>query len=97
MNATEAISELEKRGGVADKEWQGKKLEMKTEEERAAAWSEGAYDEDLENPQEEGKNNGVDNRFEIEIDETKTKRQNSPNTNILDPLQRQRPVAKAVF
>jgi len=98
MNATEAISELEKRGGVADKEWHGEKLEMKTEEERAAAWSEGAYDEDLENPPEQGKSNGVDNnRFEIEIEETKTKRQNSSNTNILDPLQRQRPVAKTVF
>ncbi|CAF1678437.1 unnamed protein product, partial [Adineta ricciae] len=32
MNATDVINELEKRGAVADKEWHGEKLEMKTNE-----------------------------------------------------------------
>jgi hypothetical protein len=93
MNATEAINELEKRGGVADKDWQGEKLEMKTDEEREQAWAE---DQNAEDDQGQKTNDGFDSaRFEIEIEDPKSKRQSSPKG--LDALQRQRPVAKAVF
>jgi hypothetical protein len=104
MNATEVINELEKRGGIADKEWHGEKLEMKTNEQREEeAGIEGEYDPEAgAGYQEEQEiNNGIENsRFEIEIEDSKSKKQNSSNskeTNILDALQRQRPTAKIVF
>jgi len=102
MNATNVINELEKRGGIADKEWHGEKLEMKTNEQREEeAGIEGEYDPDAGYQEEQEINNGIENsRFEIEIEDSKSKKQNSSNskeTNILDALQRQRPTAKIVF
>ncbi|CAF1653500.1 unnamed protein product, partial [Adineta ricciae] len=102
MNATDVINELEKRGAVADKEWHGEKLEMKTNEQRA---EEGAFDENDPNEEEgdyqsePGDVNGIQTgRFEIEVEDPKTKRQNSSkDSNITDALQRQRPTTKIVF
>lgn len=96
MNADIVISELEKRGGVADNEWHGDKIEMKTYEQRA----EEGHGEG-EDGEEQGQNSeAAAGRFEIEIEGSKSKRQNSPNgkdSNAFDALQRQRPTAGAVF
>jgi hypothetical protein len=94
MNATDVINELGKRGGVADTEWHGEKLEMKTVEQRAEeGWGEGEQGQE--------KNNGIEPaRFEIEIQDSKSKKQSSSygiNSNVPDGLQRQRPTANAVF
>ena len=102
MNAMDVINELERRGGVADKEWHGEKLEMKTNEQRAEeAWGEGDFDPEAGHQQEQKATTGIENsRFEIEIEDSKSKKANSSNakdTNILDALQRQRPTAKTVF
>ena len=102
MNATDVINELEKRGAVADKEWHGEKLEMKTNEQRV---EEGAFDETDGNQEEgeyqseQGDINGIQTgRFEIEVEDSKNKRQNSnKDPNIMDALQRQRPTTKIVF
>jgi hypothetical protein len=96
MNATEVIKELEKHGGVADKEWHGEKLEMKTNEQRAEeALVEGVSEQGFEGQQEKGINNGTDNhQFEIEVEESKT---NKRTSNVLDALQRQQPTSSAVF
>lgn len=102
MNGTDVINELEKRGGIADATWHGEKLEMKTNEQRAeeGAFDEGEYNQDGEYKSESGAPNGVESsRFEIEVEDSKTKRQNSNNKdpNIIDALQRQRPTTKIVF
>jgi len=95
MNATDVINELEKRGGVADNEWHGEKLEMKTQEQHAEeGWGESDADQ-----QGQEKTNGVETaRFEIEVQDPKSKKQVSSygtNSNVLDGLQRQ--TANAVF
>src|SRR5437868_1317513 len=94
MKATDVISELTKYGGIADKEWHGDKLEMKTYEQRAEAWAADEHNQEGED-QEEQENNGVDTgRFEIDVEETKPKRPNSLNgKDTTDALQRQRPTA----
>jgi hypothetical protein len=103
MNATDVINELVKRGGVADKEWHGEKLEMKTQEQRAEeSWAQSENDQDAEDQQEQETNNDVEpDRFEIEIEDSKSKKQNSLNGKDSkvpsDALQRQRPTASAVF
>jgi len=57
MNATDVINELGRRGGVADKEWHGPKLELKTTEQREEeAWAaEGENEKDAEEKQEQEK------------------------------------------
>ncbi|UJR35902.1 hypothetical protein I4U23_028645 [Adineta vaga] len=102
MNATAVINELEKRGAIADTTWHGEKLEMKTNEQRAeeGAFDEGENNQEGEYQSENGASNGFESsRFEIEVEDSKTKRQNSNNKdpNILDALQRQRPTTKIVF
>jgi len=102
MNATETISELEKFGGVADQTWHGEKLEMKTNEERAeeGVFGESEYDQEADYQSGEGAIGGVENsRFEIEVEDAKSKRAggNTKDPNILDALQRQRPTAKIAF
>jgi hypothetical protein len=95
MNATDVIKELEKRGGVADKEWHGEKLEMKTNEQRLQEQYEAA-----EGQEEQEKNVVETGRFEIEVEDSKSKNRNSLNgkeVNVLDALQlqRQRPAASS--
>ncbi|CAF2507072.1 unnamed protein product [Rotaria sp. Silwood2] len=108
INATETANELQGRGGTADKEWHGEKPELKTPEEREQeAYEQGEYDEEgeyVKNGEEqqwEGETNDVEyGRFEIEVENAKSKTQNSSNNkdfNILDGLQRQRPTASTTF
>lgn len=101
MNANEVMNELQKHGAIADKEWHGDKLEMKTREEREEEW---AANESYENEEEQigqgGNNDGEAGRFEIEVEDTKTKRQTSfgaKDSNTFDALQRQRSPASAVY
>ncbi|CAF0906949.1 unnamed protein product [Adineta steineri] len=104
MSATEAINELQNRGGIADIEWHGDKLDMKTNEQREeeGEFEEGEYDEQgaYQEEQEQGASSGIEkSRFEIEIESSKSKKQSSSNSNSpnLDALQRQRPSTKIVF
>jgi len=102
MNATEVIKELEKHGGVADKEWHGDKLEMKSNEERAEeAWEEGGFGEDGGDRPGQFPNNAFESsKFEIEVEDSKSKKQNASNgrdSNVLDALQRQGSINKAVY
>ena len=85
MNASEVMNELTKRCAVADKEWHGEKLQMKTDEERAEDWAAGEHDQDGENQPGQEINPDEAGRFEIEFEDSKPKRQTS-----LDGLQRQR-------
>ena len=101
MNANEVMNELQKHGGVADTEWHGDKLVMKTYEQRAEEWAASEGDEYEEQEIEQEGSNDVDaSRFEIEVEDTKPKRQTSfgaKDSNTFDALQRQRsPAAKAV-
>jgi len=95
MNGKEVMNELEKRGGVADIEWHGDKLEMKSQDQREAEWAASENDQDTEDQEKKEKVNPVEaSRFEIEIEDPKTKQQtsaNSKDSNIIDGLQRQRP------
>ncbi|CAF4678213.1 unnamed protein product [Rotaria sp. Silwood1] len=102
MNATETVNELQARGGIADKEWHGSKPEMKTAEEREQeVYEEGEYEQNGEERQWEGETDGVEHaRFEIEVEDVKSKTQktsNNKDSNTLDGLQRQRPIANATF
>lgn len=100
LGATETVSELEKRGAIADKEWHGDRPEMKTPEERAAetAAMEGEYTGDIEAQQWAGTTNGVGyDQFQIEVEDAKSKAPRSPTTrdsNGIDALQRQRATIK---
>ena len=75
MNATEVINELERRGGIADKEWHGEKLELKTNEERIEEqWTQGEYVEDFEGQQwQQTIDGGAYDQFEIEVENTESK------------------------
>ena len=102
MNASEVMNELQKQGGIADKEWQGDKLEMKTYEQRAEEWA-AAKGHEYEEEEEIGQN-GTDDleagRFEIEVEDTKAKRPTAygaKDSNTFDALQRQRSAANTVF
>jgi len=102
MNASEIIRDLEQKGAVADKEWHGEKLELKTNDQRAAeAWGTEENNQDFVEKNETGTNGNVESsRFEIEVEDPKSKRQNSLNgkdSNVLDALQRQRSSDKVVF
>ncbi len=102
MNANSVINELTKRGGIADQEWQGEKLEMKTNEQREEEWAGEENQENAEAQEGEEKDNSAAaaDRFEIEIDDSKSKKPNSLNgkdSHALDALQRQRPTANAVY
>ena len=89
MNATDVVRELERKGGLADNEWHGDKLEMKTNEERAEeAWAAEAEEEEVDNPEDKPATTGIESaRFEIEIEDPKAK--NKKDANVLDALQRQ--------
>ena len=89
MNATDVIRELERKGGVADNEWHGDKLEMKTNEERAEeAWEAEGEEEEVDESADKPATNGIETaRFEIEIEDPKAK--NRKDANVLDALQRQ--------
>ena len=89
MNATDVIRELERKNGVADNEWHGDKLEMKTNEERAEeAWADEEQEGDVDDAANESGANGVESaRFEIEIEDPKAA--NKKDANVLDALQRQ--------
>lgn len=102
MGASEVIQELTKHGAIADAEWHGEKLEMKTNEERAEeAWGTENYDEDVEgNYDPESPAQSEPSRFEIEVENPKSKQNGASNNKdapVLDALQRQRTTAKSVF
>ncbi len=92
MNASEVMNELTKCCAVADKEWHGEKLEMKSYEQRAEEWAAGENDQGAENQQGQEINPDEAGRFEIEFEDSKTKRQTS-----LDALQRQRATPGSVY
>lgn len=85
-------------GAIADKEWHGTKPELKPYEENAEE-VEGEYEEGFEEQQWQGASSGIGfDRFEIEVEDSKSKVPKSPNGKdsvIIDALQRQRQFAKA--
>ena len=97
MNASDAMRELIKYNAVADKEWHGEKLDLKTNEQRAEeAWAAGGMEQGADGQETDVVKNG---RFEIEINDSKSKVPSSPNssdTAAFDNLQRQRSLPKAV-
>ncbi len=100
MSATEVMNELIKCCAVADKEWHGEKLEMKTYDQRAEEWAAGEYDQDTENQGQDTTNPDDAARFEIEFEDSKPKHPTSFNgkdSNGLDALQRQRAPPSAVY
>lgn len=103
MNASEVMNELQKQGGIADKEWHGEKLERKTYEQRAEEWAaikDHEYEEEEETIGQNGTNDLEAGRFEIEVEDTKPKRPTAygaKDSNSFDALQRQRPAANTVF
>lgn len=74
MNATEVTSELSKHGGVADKEWHGDEIQMKTSEEHQKELKVNEYEQDAA-------------KFEIEVENSPGKQRASFKSN--DALQRQ--------
>lgn len=96
MNAADATRELIKSNAVADKDWHGEKLEMKTQEQRAEeAWAESELEQGANGQQTDAAENG---RFEIEMEDSSSKRLSSLNNtdaNVFDTLQRQRSAPKA--
>ncbi|CAF3888873.1 unnamed protein product [Rotaria sordida] len=95
LDATEAVTELQARGGIADKIWHGEKPELKTLEEREQeAIAEDNDDQDAEEKKLEAKINGIEHdRFEIEVEDAKLKPPKYPNGKdfkMADGLQRQR-------
>ena len=96
MNAADATRELIKSNAVADNEWHGEKLEMKTQEQRAEeAWAESELEQDANGQQTDAAESG---RFEIEMEDSRSKRPTSLNntdTNVFDTLQRQSSAPKA--
>jgi hypothetical protein len=101
MNASEVMNELRKYGAVADKEWHGEKLEMKTHDQRAEEWAASEYNQEADEQQGEEKIDFADaGRFEVEFEDTKPKRQTSfdgKGSNGLDALQRQRSSPSTVY
>lgn len=95
MNANEVLNELGKYGAVADAEWHGDKLEMKTHEQRAEEWAASEEHQDGEDEEEESIKVAEPGRFEIEVEDSKPKGQTSFNG--LDALQLKRGTPNAVF
>lgn len=81
LNAPEAINELNKRGAIADKEWHGEKIQMKTAEEH--------HKELTANENEQNAD-----KFEIEIENSKEK---PASFTYNDGLQRQQTNPTSTF
>jgi len=103
METDEAVTSLIRAGGMADKEWHGEPLQLKSYEEHQEAAGLGQQEEG-ENGSDanQGVNNGLPkSQFEIEVKKINNKRQGSLPTNekqpVLDALQRQQSKEKTIL
>jgi hypothetical protein len=77
MNSTDTIQVLVERGGLADSEWHGEKLEMKSSDQHAEEqWAAHEYESEATDKQDVGYS-----RFEIQIDDQESNRKNSFKSN----------------